>query len=70
MSVERVPPRRPLACCAGRKPKVTLGAKATRLKKLRPFNGSSLIRFCSITVPTVASSVLSNSPEALTSTSA
>ncbi len=68
VSVEREPPRRLLACCAGVNPKVTLGLSATRLKKLRPFNGSSLIRCCSITVPTVAFSVLSNAASAVTST--
>ena len=66
--MEREPPSRPLACWAGRNPNVTLGAKATKLKKLRPFKGNSLMRFSSTTVPTVAFSVLSNAPEALTST--
>lgn len=49
----RDPPGRPGACAAGAKPKVT------RLKKLRPFKGRSLMRASSMTVPTVASSVVS-----------
>ena len=63
----REPPRRPLACAAGVNPKVTLGLNATRLKKLRPFNGRSMMRLSSITVPTVAVSVDSNAALATTS---
>src|ERR1035438_3117748 len=40
----REPPKRPLACAAAVNPYVTLVLKATRLKKLRPFSGSSMMR--------------------------
>ena len=39
-------------------PYVTFGASATNWRKLRPFRGRSLIFFSSITVPTVALSVV------------
>ena len=65
---DRVPPWRPAACAAWANPYVTFGLSATRLKKLRPFSGRSVMRFCSITVPTVAFSVVSSGAAPVTST--